>query len=374
MDVDIKEEPSIEIEGYMLIDATVGQNFGFSEDDQDSPRKKRKRSDKSENIGAYNATDEMQKLLRKWGLEVLCERFSKNLIDLNVLDYIVDVDIVDLCRDLPIRYRLILRHKLAEKRGKCVHNLDSNERKEKANSLRFTNAYEKSRGEPMLRHSDEHLPKRAKCPIDMVLNRPFATRSEEEKSLLISMEIPRPSMPALKSSRKMNAGKSTVTRKFSRTSYESAWWLCGSQKRNKLFCWPCLLFSQPTDPLNAVWSKKGFNDLNHISSSIKVHSTSQRHIDNINAYKHYGQPPATMDNEMQSGSGIENGVNNPKRSITMRKVSSNDNSKNANDKKMANKSPVANASATLEDDHSHIVNILNQDVKLQSSKPPSDRA
>lgn len=202
----------------------------------------------------------------------------------------------------------------------------------------------------------------------MLLDKPFATRSEEEQRLLISMEIPRPAMPELKSLKK-NAGKSTVTRNFYRTSYESAWWLCGSPKRNRLYCWACLLFNKPTDPLNGVWGKRGFNDLNHLSTSVKNHKSSQRHIDNANAYKNYGQPPATMDNEMQSGSAVESGANNPKRITTGNgKVSSNDNSKRANDKKVANKS------ANLEGDHDHTVNILNQDMQHQPTKPPSDRA
>lgn len=59
-----------------------------------------------------SSTDAMNRLLQHWGLEALSNRFAEHLIDLNVLDYILDVDIVDLCRDLPIRYRLVLRHNL----------------------------------------------------------------------------------------------------------------------------------------------------------------------------------------------------------------------------------------------------------------------
>lgn len=172
-------------------------------------------------------------------------------------------------------------------------------------------------------YQSEHIPTRVRCPIDMVLNRPFASRTEEEKRLLISMEIPRPSMPELKSSHKKNGGKSIVTRNFYRTSYESGWWLCGSQKRNKLFCWPCLLFSQPTDLSNTVWSKRGFNDLNHLSASVKSHAASQRHIDNANTYKHYGQP-ATMINEMESGSATGSDVNQEWNITERTKVASND--------------------------------------------------
>lgn len=58
------------------------------------------------------STDAMNQLLQRWGLEALSERFAEHLIDMSVLDYIVDVDIVDLCRDLPIRYRIVLRHNL----------------------------------------------------------------------------------------------------------------------------------------------------------------------------------------------------------------------------------------------------------------------
>nr|XP_029731384.1 uncharacterized protein LOC109402287 isoform X2 [Aedes albopictus] len=59
-----------------------------------------------------SSRDATNRLLQQWGLEALCERFTEHLIDVNVLDYILDVDIVDLCRGLPIRYRLVLRHNL----------------------------------------------------------------------------------------------------------------------------------------------------------------------------------------------------------------------------------------------------------------------
>ncbi|XP_029713343.2 uncharacterized protein LOC115257648 [Aedes albopictus] len=59
-----------------------------------------------------SSTDAMNRLLQNWGLEALIHRFAEHLIDLSVLDYMLDVDIVDLCQGLPIRYRLLLRHNL----------------------------------------------------------------------------------------------------------------------------------------------------------------------------------------------------------------------------------------------------------------------
>lgn len=63
--------------------------------------------------------------------------------------------------------------------------------------------------------------------------------------------------------------------------------LCGSEKINKLFCWPCLLFHSSQD--RGVWSKTGFTDLNHLSAALKVHSSSKEHIDNAMAHKTFGR-------------------------------------------------------------------------------------
>ncbi|XP_062558983.1 uncharacterized protein LOC134223800 isoform X2 [Armigeres subalbatus] len=70
---------------------------------------------------AMGSADAMNYLLQLWGLEALSDRFAEHLIDLTVLDYILDVDIIDLCRDMPIRYRLVLRHNLKNGNHKHVN-------------------------------------------------------------------------------------------------------------------------------------------------------------------------------------------------------------------------------------------------------------
>ncbi|XP_053688212.1 uncharacterized protein LOC128737566 isoform X2 [Sabethes cyaneus] len=113
MDIEIKDEPVI-IEGYELIDTADSYNLSneacSSKDSQQS----------FEN-------DEMLILLRQWGLEILSERFTKNLIDVSLLDYILEVDIMELCKDLPMRYRLILRHKLEHKYYKNQQHKNKND-------------------------------------------------------------------------------------------------------------------------------------------------------------------------------------------------------------------------------------------------------
>lgn len=123
------------------------------------------------------------------------------------------------------------------------------------------------------------------CVVENVLLRPFSALSMEEKLLLTKMNVPQPSMKNLKSCY-MKSGK-TFTRNFNISSYSGAKWLCGSEKLNKLFCWPCLLFHSHQD--RGVWSKTGFVDLNHLSAALKVHAASKDHIDNSVALKTFGK-------------------------------------------------------------------------------------
>ncbi|XP_055597297.1 uncharacterized protein LOC129747226 isoform X2 [Uranotaenia lowii] len=96
----IKEEPPVDLEQ----DMGTTDHFSFS-------------NWHDQQLDFEVAAEAMALLLQEWGLGILAERFAINLIDPSVLDYLVDTDIVELCRDLPMRYRLILRHKLSQKGG-----------------------------------------------------------------------------------------------------------------------------------------------------------------------------------------------------------------------------------------------------------------
>lgn len=122
------------------------------------------------------------------------------------------------------------------------------------------------------------------CLIEDVLQRPFSIRTAEEKMLLVSSPVPRPLMESLKTPYKLK-GK-MMMRNFNVSSYEHQW-LCGSTKLNKLFCWPCLLFRKASD--KGVWSKSGYSDLNHLTTSMKTHCSSKDHINNVFALATYGQ-------------------------------------------------------------------------------------
>lgn len=123
------------------------------------------------------------------------------------------------------------------------------------------------------------------CAVANILVRPFSALTMEEKLLVVKRATPQPDMKNLKSYYS-KSGKS-MTRNFNRSSYSSHRWLCGSEKLNKIFCWPCLLFHSNQD--RGVWSKTGFTDLNHLSAALKVHSSSKDHIDNAMAHKTFGR-------------------------------------------------------------------------------------
>ncbi|EAT44672.1 AAEL003984-PA [Aedes aegypti] len=105
---DYKEEPPLEMSFQDVGDLPSAGPSRY--------RKRRMSAGKSPGLRLPEVTEssieDMNRLLQQWGLEALSDRFAEHLIDLNVLDYILDVDIVDLCRDLPIRYRLVLRHNI----------------------------------------------------------------------------------------------------------------------------------------------------------------------------------------------------------------------------------------------------------------------
>lgn len=123
-----------------------------------------------------------------------------------------------------------------------------------------------------------------RCLIDEIIQHPFSRRTPEEQMLLVNSAVPRPAMEQLKSNYKLK-GK-VMMRSFNTSSYENKW-LCGSSKLNKLFCWPCLLLHNMNE--RGVWSKTGYDDLNHLSTSLKTHASSKDHINNAFALSTYGR-------------------------------------------------------------------------------------
>ncbi|XP_076354003.1 zinc finger MYM-type protein 1-like isoform X2 [Tachypleus tridentatus] len=106
------------------------------------------------------------------------------------------------------------------------------------------------------------------CIIEELLRLPFAQRDFREKNKIVRHGRPTPALPGLS-----KIGKNFV-RHFQVSSYVKSKWLTGCPKKNKLFCWPCILFASEKH----VWNSKGYSDLNNLHTGLLKHGRSQKHI------------------------------------------------------------------------------------------------
>lgn len=102
----------------------------------------------------------------------------------------------------------------------------------------------------------------------------FKQRTFAEQLQLVLNGKPQPDLSSLRTEHKEKSR--TYARNFnSANNYKKYVWLTGSNFLNKLFCWPCLLFS--TD-YSSCWTNTGFNSLNYLITACNKHQTSVNHI------------------------------------------------------------------------------------------------
>lgn len=112
---------------------------------------------------------------------------------------------------------------------------------------------------------------------DLLLNG-FASRNFEEKKHIIKVGRPTPNIS-------ITTAAKTCVRKFNNKLFETNEWLTGCSKKQKLFCWCCLLFSKE----KSVWSSGGYSDVGNVHNAIKKHSSTQNHLQAILNEKTFGK-------------------------------------------------------------------------------------
>lgn len=109
--------------------------------------------------------------------------------------------------------------------------------------------------------------------VEYLLNNSFSTLSPEKKLEIKNEGRPTPNL----SISQITKSKSReFKRSFNCDIYKKHEWLCGCSKVNRLFCFPCILFSRKSGDNN--WVQKGINDLAHLNLKIKMHEKSTSHI------------------------------------------------------------------------------------------------
>ena len=67
--------------------------------------------------------------------------------------------------------------------------------------------------------------------VSELLERPFTSRNLSEQKEILRMPRPTPKLVI-----------KTRDRSIHESWYSTRYWLCGSERKKRLFCWPCLLF------------------------------------------------------------------------------------------------------------------------------------
>ena len=108
--------------------------------------------------------------------------------------------------------------------------------------------------------------------VSALLIKPFSVQSITEQNVIVKER--------LTSNLTIKKGRS-----FQKEWYCKKDWLCGSSALEKLFCWPCLLFSPGTSP---TCTRNGYNDMRSLMSDGKKHEKGKSHLSAVKTWKMYG--------------------------------------------------------------------------------------
>lgn len=96
----------------------------------------------------------------------------------------------------------------------------------------------------------------------------FDCLSYDDKIFVKNLNRPVPSLNNL-----VISGKGS-SRKFNTDWYKKCNWLTGSEMKNKLFCWPCLLFHRNS---KTPWNSTGTDNLKNLYKMIQKHNIPKDH-------------------------------------------------------------------------------------------------
>lgn len=106
-----------------------------------------------------------------------------------------------------------------------------------------------------------------------LLQTPFNRWKEADKRDVLNHGRPKDSLEIVAKKENKKTGKSHNVH-FKNSWFDDYKWLCSSTTLKKLYCWPCLLFSNK----NSAWNKEGFSDLLNITRSLHRHHDSAEHL------------------------------------------------------------------------------------------------
>ncbi|XP_058838405.1 myoneurin isoform X2 [Topomyia yanbarensis] len=150
------------------------------------------------------------------------------------------------------------------------------------------------------------------CAICMFREHPFETLSVGTIAGVIGRGRPTPALPLL--SKECRYKGKVFTRRFKKDNYLRYEWLAGCEIENKLFCWPCYIFSSdPTD----TWGYKGFDGLSNFSNSVKTHLNQEMHLLNAEKYNCYASEGRKILSESPRGQQFASSIQTGRRKMDL---------------------------------------------------------
>lgn len=112
--------------------------------------------------------------------------------------------------------------------------------------------------------------------MDVVYNlinvKHFNDYTHEEKLELKKQGRPMPDF--IIEAKSVSRGKSYNRRCYSKDIYSKNDWICGCNRKNAFFCFPCLLYG--AERMWTVWSEEGVTSLTHMGQCMKRHENSKK--------------------------------------------------------------------------------------------------
>ncbi len=93
--------------------------------------------------------------------------------------------------------------------------------------------------------------------VSQLIRRSFSLRSVAEQKFIVQQPRPLP---------RLNI--KTGERMFQQDWYLKKDWLCGSEERRSVFCWPCLLFRPG---VSTSWTESGYSNMRNVLFDCKKH-------------------------------------------------------------------------------------------------------
>lgn len=107
--------------------------------------------------------------------------------------------------------------------------------------------------------------------VQLLLETPFQRWKDKDQRDLLEQGRPEKILNLNVTKKK---GKHSYQVHFKKSWFDSYKWLCSSLVSQKVYCWPCLLFSNKSSGFN----REGFSDFLNITRSLSKHCDSAEHL------------------------------------------------------------------------------------------------